>query len=73
MDIFIKILLTVLTLLTVIACAFFGVLGIIHGWPFMASVVCFVLAGMFGYFFSYNDIRYWVLYLQGKLPSQIKK
>ena len=73
MDIFIKVLLTILTLLTVIVCAFCGVLGIIPGWPFMASGVCFVLAAMFGYFFSYNDIRYWILYLQGKLPSQTKK
>lgn len=65
---FLKIVLTLLTFLTVLFCAGLGVLGLVSHWPFMASVVCFMLAAGFGYF-SFNDAKYWLAYFQGKLPN----
>lgn len=64
-----RIVFTVLTLLTVLFCAFISVVGFVSHWPFMAIVVCLMLTAAFG-FFSYHDFAgFWLPYFQGKVDS----
>lgn len=51
---------TILTALTVLACLGFGIVGIVIGQPILV-VSCVALAAIFGYF-SYGDVQYWIQY-----------
>jgi len=59
-----KIIFTVLTLLTVVACFSFCILGIVKATPILA-VSCGALGIGFG-IFSYADARYWIYYFKNK-------
>lgn len=62
---FVKILLTVLTFLTVLAMLGFCVYGFFFIHQAMLGVVCLALAAGFGYF-SFNDFKYWKNYFSQK-------
>lgn len=64
-----RIVFTVLTLLTILACAGIGIVGIVLHWPVMADVVCFLLAGLFGVFTYHDFAGFWIPYFEGKVNS----
>lgn len=61
----VKIVLTILTFLTVLAMLGFAILGVVTLHQPILAVVCGLLFAVFGYFFL-NDVRYWMNYFHNK-------